>query len=402
MPKIVTPLTDAQIKRTKSTDKNIKLTDGGGLYLLVDSKGNKHWRLDYTRPISKKRNTLSLGPYPQVSLAEARQQRESIKQELAQGVDPSVEKKRRENYLLQESLNTFKSVAEDWLSRQNYSEATLEKAHRLLNYAYIGLGNKLIASITPLDVLAVCRQLEEKGTLETAREVKIKCGQVMRYGVAIGVCERDATQDLKGALKTSTTKHRAAITEPVDFAQLLNDIDNYKGNITTRYALKIAPLVFVRPGELRMARWADVDFEKRLWQYTPPKTRKQTGVEHIVPLSTQAYTWLQELRQFTGHSEFIFPAIHTSVQTMSENTINQAIRRMGYDSEQMCGHGFRASARTILEEVLEYPIEIIEQQLAHQVRDMHGRAYNRTKHLEKRKQMMQAWADYLDKIKSIC
>jgi integrase len=399
MPKIVVPLTDTRIRTVKATDKPIKLSDGGGMYLLVDLQGNKTWRLDYTRPIIKKRNTITLGSYPQVSLAEARQQRDRIKKELSEGIDPSTEKKRIAKKNLEEHLNTFHAIAEDWLSRQNYSEATLEKANRLLKYAYMGLGDKPISAITPRDILAICRQLEEKGTFETAREVKIKCGQVMRYGVAIGVCERDMTQDLKGALQATSVKHRAAITEPTDFAQLLNDIDHYNGNITTQYALKIAPLVFVRPGELRTARWADIDFNERLWRFTPPKTKKQTGLDHIVPLSDQAYDLFFKLKDFTDYSEFVFPAIHTKLKTMSENTINQAIRRLGYSSEQMCGHGFRAAARTILEEILEYPIEIIEQQLAHQVRDMHGRAYNRTKHLVKRREMMQGWADYLDRLK---
>ena len=399
MPKVVTPLTDTQIKRIKSDGSIIKLFDGGGLYLLVDKSGNKFWRMDCTRPVTKKRNTLAFGVYPEVSLADARARRDLVRKDLAEGLDPSDEKKRSAKEELAASLNTFRLVAEDWLKRQNYGENTIPKVERLLRYAYAHIGDKAINTITPQDILVACRQFEVQGYLETAREIKIKCGQVMRYGVALGLCERDMTQDLKGALKTPVVTHRAAIIEPKDFAQLLIDIEHYHGHMTTRYALQIAPLVFVRPGELRSARWEDIDFDKKLWYYTPPKTRRQTGLDHIVPLSRQVCDLLVELKRYTGTSEFVFPAIHTSVKTMSENTINQAIRRLGYEFDQMCGHGFRASARTILEEVLEYPIEIIEQQLAHQVRDVHGRAYNRTRHLEKRTEMMQAWADYLDQLK---
>lgn len=400
MPKLVVPLNDAQIKKAKPADKPFKMFDGSGLYLLIDKNGGKFWRFDYTRPVVKKRNTIALGEYPEVTLADARRKRDELRKQINQGTDPSEEKKRIAAEKILEHNATFKAVAEDWLKRQNYAPASINKATRLLSYAYLAFGDRPISALNPRDILAVCRKLEDRGVLETAREVKIKCGQVMRYGVAIGVCERDMTQDLRGALQTPVVTHRAAVVEPIAFGRLLSDIDHYDGKLTTQIALKIAPLVFVRPGELRMAKWADIDFDKKLWCYTPPKTKRQTGIEHVVPLSRQVVDLLQSLRPYTQHSEYVFPALHTIVKPMSENTINQAIRRLGYASDEMCGHGFRAAARTILEEVLNYPIEIIEQQLAHVVKDMHGRAYNRTKHIDKRTEMMQAWADYLDTLKT--
>lgn len=215
----------------------------------------------------------------------------------------------------------------------------------------------------------------------------------------MGICERDVTQDLRGVLKPPKVIHRAAIIEPNELGHLLVDIDNYQGKFATQIALKIAPLVFVRPIELRTAKWADIDLEACLWKYTPPKTKKQTGLQHIVPLSNQVMALILAIRPITEKSEYVFPAVHTNVKPMSENTINQALRRLGYSGDEVCGHGFRATARTILDEVLGYPLDVIEQQLAHTVRDMHGRAYNRTKHLDKRIEMMQRWSDYLDGLK---
>lgn len=400
MPKIVTPLTDTQIKRAKSNpDSNQKLFDGGGLYLLIDKSGGKFWRLDYTRPHNKKRNTLAIGVYPAVSLADARLIRDNTKKQLAQGIDPSEEKKKEALAQELESKNTFYVLAEEWLSRQDFTPATIKKSKYLLGFAYEGFGSKKANEITPKDVLDVCRKIEIKGNHETAKGVKVKCGQVFRYGVGLGVCDRDVTQDLKGVLKPPQVTHRAAIIEPKELSHLLVAIDNYQGKFVTQIALKIAPLVFVRPGELRMAKWVDIHFDTRLWKYTPPKTKKQTELQHIVPLSNQVIGLLLAIKPITEKSEYVFPAMTTILKPMSENTINQALRRLGYGGDEVCGHGFRATARTILDEILGYPLDVIEQQLAHTVRDMHGRAYNRTKHLDKRIEMMQRWSDYLDSLK---
>lgn len=404
MPKIVIPLTDTKIKTTKAAPEKVqKLSDGNGLFLIISKTGDKNWRFDYSRPYTKKRNSLSFGSYPTVTLADARIRREEARALLAQNIDPHSEKIRIENEILNASRNTFHEIAKEWLAKQDFAESTIKGQQRLLEVINQHIGKIPVHEIKPMDVLKVCQIYEKEGKLETAKKVKVKCGQILRYAVSIGLCERDVTQDLKGAISPPKVKHMAALVEPKDFSLLLEDIDHYEGSAITRYALRIAPLVFVRPGELRHAKWQDIDLEKGLWSYTPPKTKSKTGVQHIVPLSTQVIQLLSELSQITRYkSEYVFPATTSNLKPMSENTINQALRRLGYTSEQACGHGFRASARTILEEVLEFPIELIEQQLAHQVKDMHGRAYNRTKHLEKRKIMMQKWADYCEQIKKDC
>ena len=401
MPKIVKSLTDSKIKNLKADpSKHQRISDGLGLYLFIHKNGYKYWKFDYSRPFTKKRNTISFGIYPTVSLAEARHRRDEARTLLAQNIDPYSEKIRIENEILNANKNIFSEVAAEWFAKQDFAESTVKGQQRLLEVINQHIGKMPVHEIKPMDVLKVCQLYEKEGKLETAKKVKVKCGQILRYAVSIGLCERDPTQDLRGALKTPRAKHMAALVEPKDFALLLQDIDHYEGSAITRYALRIAPLVFVRPGELRHAKWQDIDLEKGLWCYTPPKTKLKTGVQHIVPLSTQVIHLLSELSQITRHkSEYVFPATTSNLKPMSENTINQALRRLGYTSEQACGHGFRASARTILEEVLDFPIELIEQQLAHQVKDMHGRAYNRTKHLDKRKLMMQTWADYCDGLK---
>lgn len=400
MARTVVPLNDTKIKKAKSEGKNIKLSDGGGLYLLIDKNNNKFWRFDYYRPYSKKRNTISFGIYPEVSLADARSRRDEARTLLAQNIDPQEEKKRIAAEFGNALKNNFETVALEWLSKQTIADSTRLTAQRLLNVVFESIGKKPINKVTPVDILNICRIYERQEKYETAKKVKVKCGQILRYGVATGLCERDVTQDLRGALKTPVAEHMAAITNPSDFAVLLDDIDNYDGTYITKIALKIAPLVFVRPGELRHAKWSDIDFDEKIWSYTPPKTKTKTGVELIVPLSDQVLKLFEAIHPVTSNqSEFVFPAVTSSLKPMSENTINQALRRLGYQKEQVSGHGFRASARTMLEEVLQFPVEIIEMQLGHQVRDMHGRAYNRTKHLEKRRQMMQRWSDYCDELK---
>ena len=404
MPKIVIPLTDTKIKTIKADLAKVqKLSDGNGLFLIISKTGDKNWRYDYSRPYTKKRNSLSFGSYPTITLADARIKREDARTLLAQNIDPHLEKIRVENEILSANKNIFSELSKEWMSKQDFAESTIKGQQRLLDVINQHIGNIPVHEIKAMDILKVCRIYEKEEKLETAKKVKVKCGQILRYAVSIGLCERDVTQDLKGAISPPKVTHMAALVEPKDFALLLNDIDHYEGSVITRYAVRIAPLVFVRPGELRHAKWQDIDLEKGLWSYTPPKTKSKTGVQHIVPLSTQVAHLLSELAQITRHkSEYVFPATTSNLKPMSENTVNQALRRLGYTSEQACGHGFRASARTILEEVLDFPIELIEQQLAHQVKDMHGRAYNRTKHLEKRKLMMQKWADYCEQIKKDC
>lgn len=388
----VKPLSDAEVKRAKPQDKDYRLSDGSGLYLIVKKNGSKLWRFDYYRPITKNRTTLGVGAYPDVGLADARRVRDDARSKLAAGKDPQDSEVGADS--------TFEQVALEWLNMQtDKSDATRAKSLYLLKFAFPDIGSMSIREVKANHVLTVCRKAEAAGHLEKAAKVRAKIGQVMRYAVATGQANIDPTPDLRGALKTQSTKHHAAITDPKVLVELLRDIWQYNGHMITQAALKIAPMVFVRPIELRAAKWSDIDLDSSIWSYTPPKTQSSVGTDHIVPLARQVVEILKDLNDLTGHSEFVFPSLYTYNRCMSENTINLALRRMGWGKEQMCGHGFRATARTILEEVLEYPVEIIEQQLAHRVRDMHGRAYNRTKHLEKRHIMMQHWADYLDSLR---
>jgi len=386
-------LTEVQVKNTKPTDAPYKISDGGGMYLLVNPTGGKYWHLAYR--YNNKQKLLALGVYPEVTLAKARKAREKARKLIKDGIDPSEEKKAAKKLADLQSATTFEAIAREWLDKQTHlAEVTQNKSKWLLDFAIAGFGKKAITDVTAPDVLAVCQLLEKQEKRETARRIKVKCGQVFRYAIQTGRATYDPTQALKGALQPVVTTHHAAITDPVEVAELLRAIAGYKGQFVTLCALKLSPLVFVRPNELRHALWVEIDLNAAEWRYRVSKT----NTDHIVPLSTQAVGILKELHSLTGHGKYVFPSIRTNSRPMSENTINPALRRLGYSSEQMCGHGFRAMARTLLEEVLGYPYDIIEQQLAHTVRDPNGRAYNRTKHLEARHKMMQHWSDYLDSL----
>lgn len=314
MARITTPLSDAEIKRTKANPNiNQKLSDGGGLYLLIEKSGSKKWRLDYYRPITKKRNTLALGIYPEISLLEARAKRDEARKLLASGIDPSEQKKVEVREAKLAASNTFEAVKIDWLGKQNYAEATLDKANYLLELPLLKFGKRPIGEILPIEVLDVCRIAERNGHLEKARKTMNKCSQVFRHGVAIGACKSDPTRDLKGALETPVTVHHSALTEPSDLGLLLNDIDHYSGRFVTVSALKLAPMLFTRPGELRKLEWEKLNLDTAQWRYTPPKTKKTTGVEMIVPLPRQAVEILKQLLPVTGHTKYVFPASHTSL-----------------------------------------------------------------------------------------
>lgn len=400
MAKIIKPLTDSQVKQAKPQDKPYKLADGGRLYLYVSKLGTKSWRMDYVRPIGKKRATITLGLYPDVSLAQAREQRKHIRIMLAEGVDPQQQKidDEREQELL--SNNTFAAIADDYMSRKrNVSPATIINNNRQLKRLNKYIGDMPITDIKPIDVLNACRTAEAQGYYETAIKMRTIASQVFRYGVQTAVCERDVTQDLSGALQTPITVHHPAIIDPKELGILLNAIDSYEGSFEVRIAIKLMPMLFVRSGELRYALWDEFDLEAGTWTFTPRKTKRQTGVSLIVPLPAQAIKLIREL-SLHARSEYLFPAIHTTVKPMSENTMNQALKRLGYDGTKQTVHGFRATARTLIVEKLKYPENLVEMQLGHNVRDMHGRAYNRTVFLDERKVMMQKWADYLDSLKS--
>lgn len=404
MPKLVISLTDSKIKsaismQKKSFEKNIKLSDGGGLYLLLDKKGGAYWRFDYVRPISKKRATIAIGIYPSCTLSHARAKRSEFRELLAQNIDPAIHKQ-REDDLKQIQKNTFKLIADEYRKTEELEPSTQRRNQFVWDKLYAAIGGYPISDITPSQILDVCRLYEQQGKTESAKRMRSKASQVFRYAIALGLCQFNVADQISGILKVGKTKHRAAITDEQQLGQLLRNINKNvgRGDIAIDYAVKILPHVFVRPGELRAAKWADIDFENRRWSYTPQKTKNQTALQHIVPLSNQVLEMFKELYLITGHSKYCFVSMRNSSQTISDSTINKRLKQYGFENGETTGHGFRATARTLLDEILKFPIERIEQQLAHQVRDMHGRAYNRTKYLEERIVMMQAWSDYLDQL----
>lgn len=392
-------LTDTFVKQVKHTGKPTgdKYSDGKSMYLLVKAAG-KYWRMDYAH--ADKRKTLALGVYPDVSLAGARQERDKARKLLAQDIDPNTAKRENKLATAAAAANTFESVAREWLDKTaaDRQATTQDKITAWLKKDVIPyIGAMPISAIGPRDVLAALRKMEARGALDSVQRVKQVCGQVFRYAVATGSAERDVTQDLKGALATAEKKHFAAITEPKQAGELLRSIAAYTGHPCTVAALKLSPLVFVRPGELRQAEWAEIDLEAAEWRI--PGSKMKMKVDHLVPLSAQAVEILRSVQPITGHGQYVFPSLRTGARPMSENTINAALRGMGYAKEVHSAHGFRAMARTIMDEVLGERVDLIEHQLAHAVKDANGRAYNRTAHLPARRVMMQRWADYLDKLR---
>lgn len=393
------PLTNTAVRNAKPSDKIKKMFDGGGLYLQVTPSGGKWWRLKYR--INGKEKLLSLGVYPDVSLKEAREKRDDARKLIANDIDPSEQRKAKKVSTLEREENSFEVVAREWYAKHspNWSDSHGERIiRRLERDIFPWLGSKPIAEITPPMLLGAIRRIEERGALETAHRALQNCGQVFRYAVATGRAERDPAGDLKGALPPVKAKHFPAITEPKKAAEVLRIIEGYEGTPVVRAALRLAPLVFVRPGELRHAKWEDIDLEAAEWRYTVTKTNTQ----HIVPLSRQAVAILEELKPLTERGMYVFPSARSPKgdRPMSDNAILAAMRRLGISKEEMTGHGFRAMARTILDEVMGFRPDYIEHQLAHAVRDPNGRAYNRTAHLPERHKMMQEWANYLEKLKA--
>jgi integrase len=386
-------LTDTACKKTKPTGKRMRLYDTAGMYLEIAPAGGKWWRLKYR--FAEKEKLLSLGVYPEVTLAEARTKRDEARKLLHDGIDPSAHRKVLKASRATSATNTLKNIAEEWLAR---FEGTWAPSHtrgvkgRLEKDVYPWIGSRPIAEITPPEVLAVLRRIEGRGRLETAHRVRTHLSMVFRFAIATGRAERDPTADLRGALPASKAKHMAAVTEPAKLAELLRVIWGYQeGRPVVAAALKLAPLLFVRPGELRAARWADIDLAKAEWRFTASKTK----APHIVPLAKQAVAILRDLRPLTGLCPYVFPSQRSRDRPMSDAAVNAALRRLDIDKTTASGHGFRATARTLLDEVLGFRVDLIEAQLAHAVRDPNGRAYNRTAFLPERKAMMQRWADYL-------
>ena len=407
-------LNATKVKNAKAAEKPYKLTDGDGMHLLVRPVKDKHktaaklWRFDYR--FNGVRKTLALGRYPEVSLDHARSRRVEARKLLADNIDPAEAKKQQHEAENTTRKNTFKEVALGWFEakKSGWAEDTASQKKRRLDVdLFPQMGDRPIAEIEPPELLDVLRKIEARGAVDIAKKSKIIVGQVFRYAIAEGKAKRDITQDIRDALKTRKVKHHAAITKPNDIKALLLVIDGYSGDAVTRSALKLAPHVFVRPGELRHAEWSEFDLEgdqsfsiidSPAWVIPAEKMKMESP--HIVPLSKQSVAILKEVQQFTGHGKYVFPGIRSAARPMSENTINGALRRCGYKSDEMTGHGFRSMASTRLYESNNWDGDVIELQLAHMERNNVKAAYNYAQHLKVRVEMMQWWSDYLDRLKA--
>jgi len=388
------------------TDKPYKMADGGGLYLEVDPSGGKYWRFKYRFPKEKR---ISLGVYPDVGLADARKERDKCRKQLVQGIDPGVARKAQKAAHAGRAANSLEVVAREWLTK---FIDPMEESHRKRVYARFDndifpyLGGRPIAEITPMELLGVIKKIEDRGAGDTAHRTLGSCGQMFRYGISTGRCERDITADLRGALTPVEEQHFAAVTTPSEIGGILRAIDVYKGTFVVRSAFRLAPLVFVRPGELRKARWQDMNLDDATWllelsKVDDSKGRRDDVDKYLyVPLSRQSMEILRALHAHTGDDIYVFPGARDRNRPMSENAILTAMRRMGISKDEMCGHGFRATARTVLAQELHIKPDLIEHELGHQVIGPNGSAYDRATFLPERQLMMQYWADYLDKLKS--
>lgn len=381
-------LNEARIRAAKPKEKPYKLRDGRGLYLLVTSKGGRLWRLRYRQ--GGRESMVSLGAYPDVSLKVARERRDDARKLVASGVDPAAQRKAERAGL----ENTFQAVALEWLGKQHFAKTTLEKARWTFDeLLFPHIGSRPIATLTAPDVLAVLRRIEDRGKHETAHRTKQRVSQVLRYAIATGRAQHDVTADLRGALTQVKTQHFAAITDPKRVGELLRAIAGYTGQPSTAYALKLAPYLFVRPGELRFAEWQEFNFDAAEWRI--PAEKMKMDEYHLVPLSRQAIAILEELQTVTGRGKFLFPSLRTKDRPISDATLNAALRRLGYSGDEQTAHGFRTIADTLLNE-MGFPPDVIELQLAHKERNKVRAAYNRAQRLDERRKMMQAWADHLD------
>ena len=392
-------LTDIKVKSAKGQEKPYKLSDEKGLHLLVNPSGTKLWRFSYR--FLGKQKTLAIGVYPDISLANAREKREEARKLLANDTDPSEVKKAQKASRLDRAANSFEVVARRWHGNgeakwsESYSKKVIQMLERDL---FPWIGGRAVADLEAPDFLAVARRLEARSLVDAAHRAMQFCGQIMRFAVAEGLVSRDPVIDLRGALKSVKTEHMASTTDPVRVGEILRMFDGFKGSYQVMQALKLAPLVFTRPGELRQAKWKDIDLDAALWSI--PAEAMKMREPHLVPLSTQAVALLRDMQPFSSHLEHVFPGGRDPNRPMSDAAINAAMRRLGIDTQnELTGHGFRAMARTILHERLNYPPEIIEIQLAHKAPGPLGAAYARAQFIDQRKVMMQSWADYLDKLK---
>lgn len=391
-------LTDSGIRKARPIDKPKKFADGGGLYLLLNPNGSRWWRYKYR--FGGKEKLLSLGTYPETSLADAREKHAAARKQLQAGIDPVAHRKAEKAAGAERAANSFALIVEEWLAKQTgkMSSATYDKARWMFDTLVTPwIGNRPVSDIDAPEMLRLLQRIEERGAHETAHRTKQRCGQIFRYAIATGRAKHDPTADLRGALTPVAVKHRAAITDPAKVGELLRAIDGYSGSLVVRTALRLAPLLFVRPGELRQAEWAEFELDHGQWRI--PSHKMKMRDEHIVPLPSQAIEALRELEPLTGRGRYVFPGERNRQLPMSDAAINAALRRMGFDKDTMTGHGFRAMASTRLNE-MGWPADVIERQLAHAERNKVRAAYNRAQYLTERRKMMQAWADYLDGLKA--
>lgn len=404
MPRRVPPLTDIQVSKAKPKDRDYKLTDGGGLYLLVTTAGGKLWRFKYR--FAEKEKLLAFGPYPEISLSDARIRREEARRLLANDNDPGEVKKAAREAEKELRANTFKKLALEWHERQvdHLAERTRKMImRRLRRDVFPVIGDTPMSDLSSRLILEkVLRPIEDRTAIDLSHRIRSVLSQILRYGVACGLCDRDLTADLRGALKPIPRKHHAALdaggtTDPVKVGALLRAIDGFDGSVVVKCALRLHPLVATRPGELRHAEWSEIDFDTATWSI--PAGRMKMKNPHIVPLSPQALAVLRELHKVSGQGTYLFPSVRSTAKPISDNTMNAGLRRLGYSKEEIVSHGWRAIFRTLADEVLQERIDIIEAQLAHQVKDALGRAYNRTSFLKERRDLMNRWGSYLDSLK---
>jgi integrase len=401
---------DATIKAIKPGDPRRRLSDGSGLYLLLFVKGGSHgWRFDYG--LDGRRNTLSLGTYPATGLALARKQADQARKLVREGIDPSTARqearaelmrKREAKKLADAGLppqDSFEAIAREWYTknRANWAPSHSEKIiRRFERDVFPWIGQRPIASIAPADMLTLLRRVEARGAIETTHRLQQISGQVFRYAVATNRAATDPTRDLRGALTPWKSEHYPTLSDPRQVGRLLRDLEAYQGGFITKCAMKLSPLLFVRPGELRRAEWSEIDLDAAEWRI--PAAKMKGRVMHIVPLATQAIAIFRDLHPLTERSEWVFPGMRTNGEPMSENTVNAALRRLGYDRTMLTAHGFRGMASTMLHE-RGWPSDVIERQLSHSERNAVKAAYNHAEHLPARRKMMQAWADYLDELR---
>jgi integrase len=391
-------LSDAAIRSAKARAAQFKLYDEGGLFLIVKPSGGKLWRLKY-RHLGKEQQ-LSIGVFPDVGLKDARKRRDEARALIARGLSPATEKKRAAAAALVGAANTFKAVADEFIAKreqEGLKDLTLVKARWLLAKLEPAIGQRPISEIEPYELLAILKKVELSGRNETAKRLLAFSGRVFRYAVATTRAPRNIAADLQGALVAPKVRHHAAIIDPLGVGALLRAIDGLDGHPVTRWGLQLAPHVFVRPGELRHAEWTEIDLESGVWRI--PGSRMKMNREHVVPLSTQAVAILEEAKQITGDGRFVFPSIRTNSRPMSENTLNAALRRMGYSSDEMTSHGFRSTASTLLNESGKWSVDAIERALAHGDADSVRAAYHRGAHWDERVRMAQWWSDYLDRLR---